>query len=56
MCGIVGALIFNPGNFAVTEPYLTRMRDTMTHRGPDGAGTWISPDGRVGFPRPPASP
>ena len=25
------------------------MRDTMLHRGPDGAGTWISPDGKVGL-------
>src|SRR5207247_1745664 len=24
------------------------MRDTMTHRGPDDAGTYISPDGREG--------
>jgi asparagine synthase (glutamine-hydrolysing) len=25
------------------------MRDTMVHRGPDGAGNWVSPDGRVGL-------
>jgi len=25
------------------------MRDTMMHRGPDGAGIWVSPDGRVGL-------
>ena len=25
------------------------MRDTMIHRGPDGAGLWISPDRRVGL-------
>src|SRR5262245_57920960 len=25
------------------------MRDTMTHRGPDDAGTYMSPDGRVGL-------
>ena len=29
------------------------MRDTMVHRGPDGAGLWISPDGRVGLGAPP---
>jgi asparagine synthase (glutamine-hydrolysing) len=28
---------------------LTRMRDTMVHRGPDGAGNWISADSRVGL-------
>ncbi|PYV27562.1 MAG: asparagine synthetase B, partial [Acidobacteria bacterium] len=25
------------------------MRDVMDHRGPDGVGLWISPDGRVGL-------
>jgi len=25
------------------------MRDTMCHRGPDGAGAWVSSDGRVGL-------
>ena len=25
------------------------MRDTMAHRGPDGAGVWVSADGRVGL-------
>lgn len=49
MCGIVGALAFKNSSFTVTESYLTRMRDTMVHRGPDGAGTWVSPDGRVGL-------
>src|SRR6185503_19231236 len=28
---------------------LETMRDTMTHRGPDGAGSWISDDGNVGL-------
>src|SRR5215813_4104895 len=49
MCGIVGALSFKNSSFVITEPYLTRMRDTMVHRGPDGAGNWISRDGRVGL-------
>ena len=49
MCGIVGALVFENGNFNVTEPYIARMRDTMAHRGPDGDGMWISDDRRVGF-------
>lgn len=48
MCGIVGALSFSD-DFRVTEPYLAGMRDTMVHRGPDGAGTWIAPDGRIGL-------
>ena len=25
------------------------MRDTIIHRGPDGFGTWISDDSKVGF-------
>ncbi len=49
MCGIVGALSFSGSRFSATEPYITRMRDTMEHRGPDGAGTWVSGDGRVGL-------
>jgi asparagine synthase (glutamine-hydrolysing) len=49
MCGIVGALSFTSGSYKVTEPYLNTMRDTMIHRGPDGCGTWVSENGRVGF-------
>ena len=49
MCGITGALSFRNSSFEVTEPYITRMRDAMVHRGPDGAGTWISNDHRVGL-------
>ncbi len=49
MCGIVGSFSFTGSRFSATEPYITRMRDTMEHRGPDGAGTWISGDGRVGL-------
>ncbi len=49
MCGIVGALTFDGSSFTITKPYITRMRDTMRHRGPDGEGLWISNDGAVGF-------
>jgi asparagine synthase (glutamine-hydrolysing) len=49
MCGIVGSLVFDGNSFAVTEPYLVAMRDTMEHRGPDGSGLWLSSDGRVGL-------
>jgi asparagine synthase (glutamine-hydrolysing) len=49
MCGISGVLAFRNSNFEVTPEFLVRMRDTMTHRGPDGAGSWISPDRRVGL-------
>ena len=49
MCGISGVLAFKTSNFQVTADYLLRMRETMVHRGPDGAGWWISPDRRVGL-------
>lgn len=49
MCGIVGALSFSNTRFAITEDYIARMRDTMVHRGPDGAGVWVAGDGRVGL-------
>ncbi|NEP09734.1 MAG: asparagine synthase (glutamine-hydrolyzing) [Symploca sp. SIO2C1] len=47
MCGIVGALSFK--NFIITESYINQMRDTMAHRGPDKARTWIAADGKVGL-------
>ncbi|MBX9903492.1 MAG: asparagine synthase (glutamine-hydrolyzing) [Burkholderiales bacterium] len=49
MCGVVGTLIFDSGRGQVDAGLLERMRDTMTHRGPDGAGIWISNDGKVGL-------
>lgn len=49
MCGIVGALVFNDSNFELTESLIDKMRDTMVHRGPDGAGTWVSKDRKVGL-------
>ena len=49
MCGIVGALVFDGSEFGISDAYLRRMRDTMPHRGPDGADSWIDPRGRVGL-------
>lgn len=49
MCGIVGALVFDQESFSVSESYLSRMRDTMVHRGPDGSGVWVRADGRIGL-------
>jgi len=46
MCGIVG--LFNFGGVARDErSAVIAMRDAMTHRGPDDAGLWESPDHRV---------
>jgi asparagine synthase (glutamine-hydrolysing) len=49
MCGIVGALVFKESTFKITDPYITAMRDTMLHRGPDGGDNWIDPSGKIGF-------
>jgi asparagine synthase (glutamine-hydrolysing) len=49
MCGITGALSFSNSRNSITESFIGRMRDTLAHRGPDGAGTWISSDARVGL-------
>ncbi len=49
MCGIIGAIVFKGNSFEVKRDYIDRMRDTMIHRGPDGCGTWISDDRKVGF-------
>ncbi|HKW78846.1 MAG TPA: asparagine synthase (glutamine-hydrolyzing) [Candidatus Limnocylindria bacterium] len=49
MCGIAGVLSLDGSRFDVTEAYLTRMRDSMAHRGPDGADLWVAPDRRAGL-------
>lgn len=48
MCGIAGIVHFGREE-AVEERVLLQMRDSMVHRGPDGAGIWISPNRRVGL-------
>ena len=46
MCGIYGLAL----RYAqVDENRLIRQRDRLSHRGPDDAGIWISPDRRVGL-------
>ncbi|MES2523915.1 MAG: asparagine synthase (glutamine-hydrolyzing) [Gemmatimonadota bacterium] len=47
MCGICGVAIPSSVARAVDEAQLIRMRDTLVHRGPDGAG--IAIDGGVGL-------
>jgi asparagine synthase (glutamine-hydrolysing) len=49
MCGIVGAMRFRSPGMAIGAPYITRMREAMRHRGPDGSGIWTSPDASVGL-------
>lgn len=46
MCGIAGQIRFaSPVDAALLE----RQRDVLAHRGPDSFGSWVSPDGRIGF-------
>jgi len=48
MCGITG--VFHYGSSRpVSEPTLRRMTDSMTHRGPDDAGIYITPDRSIGL-------
>jgi asparagine synthase (glutamine-hydrolysing) len=48
MCGIVGVVDYE-GRYSSDDlqDVTRRMRDTITHRGPDDAGLWTSSDGRV---------
>ena len=45
MCGLIG--IAGPTAGARAHDWVAAGRDAMAHRGPDDAGLWTSPDGRV---------
>lgn len=47
MCGIAGVLGTADGQVQVES--LQRLTALLSHRGPDGQGTWLSPCGRVGL-------
>lgn len=49
MCGICGTYAYGPDAPPVDTAKLTRMRDAMHRRGPDGQGLWLAGDGRAGF-------
>jgi len=49
MCGICGVFNYANTSFEITEGLITRMRDTMVHRGPDDGGVYISPDRKIGL-------
>ena len=49
MCGIAAIFAYHYAATSVDREELLRIRDDMTARGPDGAGAWLSPDGRVGI-------
>lgn len=46
MCGICG-ILGTRDSFAAGADVVEAMRDAMSHRGPDDAGSWQSPQGRV---------
>ena len=48
MCGICGEIVLTPGEQVGSEALLA-MRAAIDHRGPDGAGLFVSDDRRVGL-------
>lgn len=49
MCGIAGIVAYAPWAPPVDRHELDAIRESMANRGPDGANTWIGPNGRIGF-------
>jgi asparagine synthase (glutamine-hydrolysing) len=47
MCGICGIALSSRSGAEVQRSTIERMRDVMTHRGPDGAGAYVQ--GRIGL-------
>ena len=47
MCGIAGIFAYSDSAPPVDESELLMIRDRMIPRGPDGAGVWMAPDGRI---------
>ncbi|MCA9511813.1 MAG: asparagine synthase (glutamine-hydrolyzing), partial [Myxococcales bacterium] len=48
MCGIAG-IVHHRRSTRVDEGELVALRDAQTHRGPDDAGAWLDPSGRIGL-------
>lgn len=48
MCGIAGLIALDRHN-VIDPAALHRMVDAIAHRGPDGSGIWLSPNGVVGL-------
>lgn len=49
MCGIAGHYAYSSDAPPVSREALLRTRDSMTARGPDGAGLWLSDDRKLGL-------
>ncbi|MBO6946823.1 MAG: asparagine synthase (glutamine-hydrolyzing) [Rhodospirillales bacterium] len=48
MCGIAGILAYSNATHVGHEE-LVRLNESMPHRGPDGNGTWLSDDRKIGL-------
>ena len=49
MCGIAGFMSLNGNSIHSHERFLTVLGDLISHRGPDGYGTWINDELKVGL-------
>ena len=49
MCGIVGLISRDPRDPEALRSLVGRMSECIPHRGPDDAGSWEEPGGRVAF-------
>ena len=49
MCGILGIFNYGGTESLVTPELMERMTTAITHRGPDDAGIYLTPDRRVGL-------
>ena len=47
MCGIAGIIVDDPSR--LQREGLSTLGRALRHRGPDGEGQWVSPDGRIGL-------
>ena len=49
MCGIGAILDLRFQRLPSLRPGLAGINELQAHRGPDGIGTWVHPEGHVGF-------
>ena len=49
MCGLAGIFAYGDGALPVDETELLKMREAMSARGPDGAGSWLAANRRIGL-------
>ena len=49
MCGIFGFVADHPRAVDFSSSELDTGLTRIRHRGPDGTGTWVSPNGQVGL-------